>query len=279
MNDNLEVEGAAEATTPDEAVASSSDQEPIQPETLEAPAGTPSDKPLLNGKFKTEEDREHSYRELERKFHEQSGRIAELTRRLEQPSSPSTKNESDPKWKQLESERNKWAQHLRRGDLSEQDKWQADEQVRLYDREIAYERAKHDIAQQSTRQSAVQTLEQDSMKVLQMYQQDLNNSTSDLFQAASQRYGQLVQAGYPDDVNTKALAVSYAAAITGATVGKAVQQDRSAMLKTLNTNVKKAVVAGAGGPATVKSSGVSSKDIERMTPAEFAKFEQTLMGV
>lgn len=280
MSDNLtNQEAVEETTTSEEAVTSTPEYEAEQQKTNEASQETTSEAPLLDGKFKSEEDRQHSYKELERKFHEQAGRLAELTRRLETQQTPAAEKSSEPKWKQLESERNKWAQQLRRSELSDQERWQADEQVRLYDREIAKQQARQDIEQEMNRKSASQTLEQDSVKVLTQYQQDLNNTASPLYQASVQRYEQLVRAGYPDDTTTKALAVAYAASVTGATVSKAVQQDRSALLKTLNSSVKKAVVAGAGGPATVKSSGTSAKDIENMSDAEFAKYERTVLGV
>lgn len=280
MSDNLvEQEAAAEATPSAEAATADSELSSDHVETVEASTETPSVAPLLDGKFKTEEAREQSYKELERRFHEQNGRLAELQRRLDGQPTTKGSESSEPKWKQLESERNKWAQHLRRGELSEQDRWQADEQVRLYDREIAREQAKYEILQESTRTGARQTLEQDSLKIINQYQTDLNNQSSPLYQASAQRYEQLVRAGYPDDMNTKALAVAYAASVTGATVSKAVQQDRSAMLKTLNKTAKQAVVAGAGGPATVKPSGVTPKDIETMSDAEFRKYERSVLGV
>lgn len=280
MDDNLNMQEAVEETTTSaEAVASTSDTEAIQHETAGASTETTSDDQLLDGKFKTVEDREHSYRELERKFHEQAGQLSELRRRAE--SSPATKSveTSEPKWKQLESERNKWAQQLRRGDLDEQARWEADNQVRLYDREIAYERAKHDMSAETTRTTAQKRLEQDSTTILSKYEQDLNNQQSPLYVAASDRFNQLVEAGYPMDINTKALAVAYAATVTNTNVTKAVQQNRTAMLKTLNTQVKQAVIAGAGGPATVKAGGISAKDIEQMSDAEFAKYERGLAGV
>lgn len=281
MSDNLDELEAVEETTPSaEAATADSVEASDQPETPEAPTGTPSQAPLIDGKFKTEEARELSYKELERKFHEQNGRLAELQRRLEgqQTATPSS-TPSEPKWKQLESERQKWAKHLRNPNLSEQERWEADEQVRLHDREIAKEQARYEYEERSTRQSAVQSLEQESSKVLTAYQSELSNMASPLYQASAQRYEQLVRAGHPNDMNTKALAVAYAAAITGTTVSKAIQQDRSAMLKTLNKSVKQAVVTGAGGPATMKPQGVTAKDIDNMSPAEFAKYERTLMGV
>ena len=225
------------------------------------------------GKYTSADELERAYLESQREASRMAGELSALKR------TPAAATENQPKWKQLESERNKWSQQLRRPDLSEQDRWQADEQVRLHDREIAYERAKHDMHQETTRSSASQRLEQDSLKVLSQYQADLNNTTSSLYQASADRYTQLVQAGYPEDVNTKALAVAYAAAVTGTTVSKAIQQDRSAMLKTLNKTARQAVVAGAGGPATVKPSGVTPKDIENMTDAEFSKYERSALGV
>lgn len=225
------------------------------------------------GKYQSPDELERAYLESQREASRMAGELSALKR------TDSNAATAQPKWQQLESERNKWAQQLRREDLDQSQRWQADEQVRLYDREIAYERAKHDVQQTMTRSTAESTLERESQELLSQYTTDLNNEASPLFQTARARYQQLVSAGYPDTINTKALAVSYAAVKTGAGEQRAVQSDRSAMLKTMNQQVKKAVVAGAGAPAPVKPSGMTAQDIDRMSPAEFAKYERTLLGV
>lgn len=284
MDDTLNTqETADDATLSGEAVASPSGDEQVaqvqEPDQATSQGEAPAEAPLLDGKFKTEDARQSSYRELERKFHQQAGELAALRRQAEGRPQQATATDTEPAWKKLEVERNKWAAQLRRSDLSEQDKWQADEQVRLHDREIMRQQVKYEMEQERSRATATQSLEQESQGVMEKFAPDLNDMSSALYRAASQRYTQLVQAGYPDTVNTKALAVTYAAAITGSTAEQAVRKDRSAMLKTLNANAKKAVVAGAGGPATVKPSGVTAKDIENMSSAEFAKYERALMGV
>ncbi len=274
MDETLDETASAEEQPVSEAVEptpSASPEAPSQPEaSLEQPSA-PSR--MFAGKYTSPDELERAYLEQNREASRMAGELSALKRTPDKPTA------SEPKWKQLESERNKWASQLRRSDLDDQARWEADNQVRLYDREIAYERAKHDMGQETTRSQAQQRLEQDSVKVLTQYEQDLNNQQSPLYQAAADRLGQLIQAGYPEDINTKALAVAYAAAITGASVSKAVQKDRSTMLKTLNQQVKQAVVAGAGGPATVKPGGVTAKDIEQMSDAEFAKYERRLAGV
>jgi len=254
-----------------EAIPSSSPDPSAQPDaSTEQPSVSSR---MFAGKYTSPDELERAYLESQREASRMAGELSALKRTPDKPA------ESEPKWKQLEAERNKWANQLRRSDLDDQARWEADNQVRLHDREIAYERARHDMGQDNVRSSAMQRLEQDSVKVLTSYQQDLNNTQSPLYQAAAERLGHLIQAGFADDVNTKALAVAYAAAVTGATVSKAVQKDRSTMLKTLNTQVKQAVIAGAGGPATVKAGGVTAKDIEAMSDAEFLKYERGLAGV
>lgn len=271
-----------DGTAPDEGqpVLEAASQAPVDTAdgSVEPPASGSPEQPAFAsrtyaGKYQSPDELERAYLDSQREASRMAGELSAL-KRTETSATP-----AQPKWQQLEGERNKWAQQLRRQDLDESQRWQADEQVRLYDREIAYERAKSDITQTMTRSTAESTLERDSQELLSQYSTDLNNEASPLFQAALARYQQLVSAGYPDTINTKALAVSYAAVKSGAGEKRAVQSDRSAMLKTLNQQVKKAVVAGAGAPAPVQSNGTSAKDIERMTPAEFAKYERMLLGV
>ena len=226
------------------------------------------------GKYQSADELERAYLDSQREASRMAGELSALKR-----TDPAVSASAEPKWKQLDAERNKWAQQLRRSDLDDSQRWNADEQVRLYDREIAYERAKHDIAQQSTRSTAESSLERESQEIFKQYEADLNNTSSPLYQVSLTRYQQLIAAGYPDNLNTKALAVTHAAVLSGADVAKAVQTDRSSMLKTLNQQVKKAVVAGAGGPSPVKSTGIGAKEIESMSDTEFAKYERRLLGV
>lgn len=279
MDETLNETASLEEQPVEEAVEGALSAEPEQPVEQEASAAEqPSFQTrMFAGKYKDADELERAYLESQREASRMAGELSAL-RRGADAGRPEGRG-PEPEWKQLEAQRNQWAQQLRRMDLSDQDRWQAEEQVRLHDREIAYKRAMHDFSEQSTKQSASQALQQESAKVLDAYKQDLSNQTSPLYQAAAQRYQQLVLAGHPKDTNTEALAVAYAAAVTGTTVNKAVRQDRSAMLQTLNANMKKAVVTGAGGPAAIKSGHVTAKDIDRMSPAEFAKFEREMMGV
>lgn len=273
-DETLEETASVEEQPVSEAVTETPSTTTETPATTEASTEQPSfTTRTYAGKYASADELERAYLDSQREASRMAGELSALKR------SPAATTENQPKWKQLEAERNKWAQQLRRQDLSDQDRWQADEQVRLHDREIAYERAKHDLHQETTRNSASQRLEQDSLKVLNQYQPDLNNQQSALYQASADCYTKLVESGYPDNVNTKAMAVAYAAAVTGATVSSAVQKDRTSLMKTLNKNVKQAVVAGAGGPATVKSGGVTAADIDKMSDAEFAKYERGLLGV
>jgi hypothetical protein len=261
----------AEAVAPEtqEAVAAP------ETETTEASTEQPSfETRAWAGKYQSPEELERAYLESQREASRMAG---ELSAMRKTPTVQATA--AEPKWKQLEAERNKWAQYYRNPNLSEAERLQADEQVRLHDREIAYERARHEFETVSTKRTAEQQLETESVQVLQHYQTDLQNMSSPLYQAASSRFDALVRAGYPDNNTTKALAVAYAAAQTGRDAKAAVQQDRGKLLKSLNTNLKKAVVSGAGGPAAVKSGAVTAKDIDNMSPAEFAAYERKLLGV
>jgi hypothetical protein len=273
--DNVTLDETASEEQPvPEAIADASSTETASPE----PESASTEQPVFSartyaGKYQSPDELERAYLDSQREASRMAGELAALKR------TPETSNANEPKWKALDVERNKWAAQMRNPNLDERERSAADEQVRLYDREIAYERAKYDVSQQSTRHSAEQALEQDSVTLLNTYQTDLNNTMSPLYQAALSRYDQLVKAGHPDNLNTKALSVAYAAALTGAGAQKAIAGDRSAMLKTLQKNVKQAVVAGSGGPTPVKSGQTTARDIENMSAKEFAKYERGLLGV
>jgi hypothetical protein len=261
-----------------EAVAPETQEAVAAPEATTEEASAETEQPPIGsrawaGKYQSPEELERAYLESQREASRMAGELSALKK------SPTMPQSAEPKWKQLEETRNRWAQHYRNPNLSESERIQADEQVRLYDREIAFERAKHEFETVSTRRTAEQQLETESLQVLQHYQTDLQNMSSPLYQAASSRLNQLLQAGYPENNTTRALAVAYAATQTGRDVKQAVQQDRGKLLKTLNTTMKKAVVAGAGGPASIKSGAVTAQDIDNMTEKEFAAYERKLLGV
>ena len=274
-NETLD-ETASEEQPVQEAIADASSTETATPEadtasaTAEQPAFSPR---TYAGKYQSADELERAYLDSQREASRMAGELSALKR------TPESNATTQPKWKELDVERNKWAAQMRNPNLDERERIAADEQVRLYDREIAYERAKFDVSQQSTRHSAEQALEQDSLTLLNTYQTDLNNTTSPLYQAALSRYDQLVKAGHPDNLNTKAMSVAYTAALTGAGAQKAIAGDRTAMLKTLQKNVKQAVVAGSGGPAPIKSGQITGRDIEQMSDKEFRKYERGLLGV
>jgi hypothetical protein len=276
-NETLEPTASEQEQPVEEAVAPETQEQPV-PEPVAEEASTEPEQPSFTsrtwaGKYKDPEELERAYLEAQREASRMAGELSALKK------SPGTTQTTEPEHKKLEVERNRWAQYLRNPNLSEQERLQADEQVRLYDRAIAKAEALYEFRQESTRQSATQTLEQESQQVLQQYQSDLSNMASPLYQAAATRYQSLVNAGYPDNNATKALAVAYAAALTGQGMKQAVQQDRGKLLKTLNQQAKKAVVAGAGGPAAVKSGQITAKDIDNMSDAEFAAYERKLLGV
>ena len=226
------------------------------------------------GKYQSPEDLERAYLESQREASRMAGELAATKR------TPTPTTGAEPKYKQLETERQRWAQHLRNPNLTETERWNADEQVRLYDREIAYERAVHDVEQRTGRTNAANQMEQEARQVIQQYAPELNNMSSPLYQSAAQRFELLKQAGYPDNDATRVLAITYAAALTKTGTAKAIQTDRGDLLKTLNKSVKQAVVAGAGGPSAIPpAKGTTARDIEQMSDAEFAKYERGLLGV
>jgi hypothetical protein len=275
MADETLNETASEEQPVQEAIADASSTETATTEA--STASTTVEQPVTSsrtyaGKFRSDDELERAYLESQREASRMAGELSALKRTPD----PAT---STPKWKELEGERNKWAAHMRNPNTDEQTRIQADEQVRLYDREIAYERAKHDLSQQTVRAQAEGQLTQDTEKIFTTYKTDLDNPSSPLYQASMGCYQQLIHAGYPDSLNTKALAVAYAATLTGAGTTKAIAGDRSAMLKTLNQQVKQAVVTGAGGPTPTKSGAITAEQIDRMTPKEFAKYERQVLGV
>lgn len=276
MADETLEETASEEQPVQEAIADASSTETASTETdsASAPAEQPAFSPrTYAGKYQSPDELERAYLESQREASRMAGELSALKR------TPETTTNGEPKWKALEVERNKWAQQMRNASLDERERSQADDQVRLYDREIVRQQTIAEFEQQSTRRSAESELERDSTTVLSTYQEDLNNTSSPLYQASMTRYQQLLRSGYPDTLNTKALAVTFAASLTGAGAAKAIAGDRSAMLKTLNKQVKQAVVTGAGGPTAVKSSGITAKAIEAMSEKEFAKYERGLLGV
>lgn len=270
-DETLDNTASAEEQPVDEAVATETPG--ADATATETPTDASSEQPsprLWAGKYKSPEEIEHAYLESQREASRMAGELSAL--RQKAPATPESSTE--PKWKALEAERNKWAQHLRNTSLSDSERYQADEQVRLYDREIAKQQALHEYRSESRRESALHRLDREAMQVLTQYKDDLADMSTPLYQAASQRLQDLLDMGSPDNNATRAMAVAYAAAVTGASTHKVVQQDRKVLLKTLNQQAKQAVVAGAGGPTAVKSGGISAKEIENMTDAEFLKYER-----
>ena len=227
---------------------------------------------LWAGKYKSPEEIERAYLDSQREASRMAGELSALKR-----TPTPTEATLEPKWKQLESERNKWAAQLRNPNVGESERYQADEQVRLYDREIAKQQAMSEYRSESRRTGAESRMERESNTVIEQYREQLSDTSSELYTAAAQRLQDLLDLGMPDTNATKALAVAHAAAITGTQTQKLVQQDRKTLLKTLNTQAKQAVVAGAGGPAIVKSGGITAQDIASMTGKEFAKYERDLL--
>ncbi len=256
-----------------EAVAETPSAEPSFGDGGTAPdEGQPAPR-LYAGKYKSPEELEQSYLDSQREASRMAGELAAYRKSVAQPT-PS----ADPiasKITQYESERGKWEQYAGREDLSWSERAKALSQVSRYDREIGALEAEARFTATSTKQGAAQVLEGEALAVFETYQQDLSPG-SPLYAKAEQRYHQMVRAGYPEGVSTKADAVLWAAHHTGATKARVIQTDRKELLGTLNKAAKAAVRQGAGTATVVKSGGVTAKSIESMTDAEFSKYERSI---
>lgn len=277
-DETLEETAAPEEGQPaPEAVADEtpSAEVPEQPQTEEAPEdGQPSlMSRMYAGKYSSAEDLERAYLESQREASRMAGELSVLKK------NPTPQASVEPEHKKLEVQREQWAQYLRQPNLSDEQRWNAIDQVSRYDRAIAKAEATFEFEQKSTRQSAERTLEQQGAQILSKYQQELSNTQSPLYQAAAPIYQQMLAAGQPENDWTRAMAVSMAVNATGRDTKAAIVKDRGTLLKTLNAAAKKAVVAGAGGPAAVKSGAITAKDIDDMSDADFAKYERGLLGV
>lgn len=273
-SDNLNDAGPEQGQPEVEAVAEAPVSESAPEEQAEASTETTSQPTrLYANKFKADTELEHGYLELERKLHQQAGELSAYRKAAE--AQRVTQPASEPEWKKLEATRNQWAQYAAQPGLTDDQRANAWNQVSLHDREIAEARAIDRFQALSNKQSAAQELENDALEVFQTYKSDLSPG-SRLYQAAEARYFQMVKAGYPESDSLKADAVLWAAHKTGVVKDKAVSQDRKDFLGTLQKAAKTAQKAGAGTATTVKAKGVSAQDIERMSDAEFAKYEREL---
>ena len=273
-NETLEEVASVEEQPTSEAVATDAVGTDVSAPDTVTDASVQTEQPsarLWAGKYKTPEETERAYLDSQREASRMAGELAALKRTPQEPSS------LEPKWKQLESERNKWATQLRNPNVGETERYQADEQVRLYDREIAKQQAMSEYRTESRRTGAESRMERESNAVFETYRDQLADMSSELYTTAASRLQDLMDMGLPDTNATKALAVAHAAAITGTQTQKLVQQDRKTLLKTLNTQARQAVVAGAGGPTAVKSGGITAKEIDGMNDKEFQKYERDLL--
>lgn len=178
--------------------------------------------------------------------------------------------QSEPRWKQLQVEREKWARLLRSSALTDEQRAEADEQVRLHDREIAYERAKSEILASVKQQTASTFLEQEALSLLSQYQGVLTPN-SPLYHDAQQRYLHLLDSGYPDTTVTKALAV--AASMVGKSKGVA-PPSSSGSTAPLFSNPNKLPPTGGQAPPSPAGRKFSVAELEKMTDEEFRAFER-----
>ena len=277
MDDETLIDEAPEGQPSAEAVAETPSVEPGSESVESAPdAGQPVSR-LYAGKYKSDEELEHAFLESQREASRMAGELAAYRKGLgTQPATPSATPSQIDKY---ETERGKWEQYAAREDISMVERTKALSQISRYDREIGKLEAQSEWESKSNRQSASRALEGDAQAVFETYQADLSPGSS-LYQAAEQRYAQMLRAGYPDAISTKADAVLWAAHKTGAAKSKVVQKDRTGFLDNLNKQAKAAVRAGAGTATPVKSGAITAKNIEQMSDAEFAKYERELsLGV
>jgi hypothetical protein len=268
-DETLETVAPEEGQPTDEAVAQAPSAEAdSESETAAAPEGQPAPSRLYAGKYKSPEELEQSYLESQREASRMAGELASYRKIQQQPQTA-----SEPEWKKLEAERNKWAQYAAQPGLTEDQRANAWNQVSLHDRQIAEERAFERFQTHSTKQSATQKLEARALGVISQYQQDLSPG-SELYQAAEALYYDMVRGGYPDSVATKALAVREAADELGIQRSRAVAKDRKGFLDNLNKQAKAAVKVGAGTATVVKPRGITAQEINDMDDAKFAKFER-----
>src|SRR5690348_2170246 len=268
MDETLNEVAPDEGQPTDEAVAEAPSTEAGSEPVEAAPdEGQPAPTRIYAGKYKSDEELERAYLESQREASRLAGELASY--RKAQPAQPA----SEPEWKKLESERNKWAQYAATPGLSEDQRAHAWNQVSLHDRDIAEKRAIERFQELSTRQSAAQKLEARALEVFKQYEKDLSPG-SELYRSAEETYFELVRAGYPETTATKALAVRDAADALGIQRSRVVSQDRKDFLGNLNKQAKAAVRNGAGTATVVKSKGITAAEIERMNPAEFAKWER-----
>ena len=272
MNETLEDVASVEEQPTSEAVAIETPGSGVPaPDPSATDASVTTEQPparLWAAKYKSAEEMERGYLDSQREASRMAGELAASKRTTPDPAV------AEPKWKQLESERNKWAAQYRNPQIDESARQQADEQVRLYDREIAKQQAISEYRVESRRTGAESRMEQESTTIIEQYRAQLSDTSSALYQSAAQRLQDLLDMGMPDTNTTKSMAISHAAAMTGSHTQTLVQQDRKTLLKTLNTQARQSVVAGAGGPTTVRAAGVTAKDIEQMSPKEFLKYER-----
>lgn len=277
-NETLESTAPEEGQPVAEAVADVPSAEPGFGDGGSAPEeGQPAPR-LYAGKYKSPEELEQSYLDSQREASRMAGELAAY-KRAQAPA----EHTADPVASTIEkheAERNKWQAYAEREDLPWNERAKALSQVSRYDREIGKLEAQREWQSTSTRQSATQTLESDAEAVFQTYEKDLSTPGSQLYAMADQRYRQMLNAGYPAGVASKADAVLWAAHKTGADRTRVVQADRKGLLDNLNKQARSAQKAGAGSATVAKSGGVTPQQIMAMDPAAFAKWErENVLGV
>lgn len=271
MEDNETLQDVAPEGQPtEEAVAPDLSAEPSFDASAAAPDGQPAPR-LYAGKYKSPEELEQSYLDSQREASRMAGELAAYKR-----ATPAQQSSQDPVKAQvddLEKKRESWVNYGAQDHLTAAERARAMSEIGRFDRAIAKIEAKYEMQTEYGRSTASQSLEADALAVFETYQQDLSPG-SPLYTMAEQRYAQMLRAGYPDSTASKADAVLWAAHKTGASKTRVVQTDRKELLGNLQKQARAAQKAGAGTATVAKAGGMSVKQIESMSDAEFAKFER-----
>lgn len=270
MSDETLQDVAPEGQPTEEAVAEVPSAEPSFEAEAAAPEGQPAPR-LYAGKYKSPEELEQSYLDSQREASRMAGELAAYKRATAQPTTS-----ADPIASTIEkheAERNKWQQYAERDDIPWNERARALSQVSRYDREIGKLEAQSQFQATSTRQSATQALEGRAEAVFKQYEQDLSPS-SPLYLLAGRLYREAVSHGSPETSWTKAAAIRDAADELGIQRSRTIRSDRTELLGNLQKQAKAAVKNGAGTATVAKSGGITPKQIENMSDAEFAKYER-----
>jgi hypothetical protein len=270
---STEVEQPAESQADEQVTEDVSQETPDESETVSEETPQPR---VFAGKYKSAEDLEQAYKEVQ----SEASRMAQRLADIERSATPAPKVEPKYSSDQLENwkeGRIREVAHFENQALRLQSEGQYDaanqasqkaqeaaRQVRLIDAELR----QMDIAKfqgQNSRQAAERKLVGDAAGILKQYESDLVPGT-DLFSKASDFLSGYEAMGLdPKNVLVQAQAVAMAAQSLGLSAKKVEQTTRKELTKTINQALKQGVQAGAGKAAKA----ASQPDWANMSDDEF----------